>query len=285
MSNFDHVILAIQLPVETSAAAMDARRDALLFFDPTDPYTPLGQIPASLQGNSGLLVRGDAGELVTLPSPPLAANRMERRAKVTLSESGTLAGEVRETFSGATASSLRGDLLDLSEADRRKALERYVGRSMPTAKVSSVSAENLEDLDKDPVVRFAFESSNYARPAGLLMVVRPAVLRLAGMDLLERKERKQPIEFSATVLNVDSFEMTLPAGYRIDEAPTAADLNSGVANYKSRVETGGNSVHYTREYSVTSTRIPVERLDDMKKFYRQVAADERAVIVLKRATP
>lgn len=45
----------------------------------------------------------------------------------------------------------------------------------------------------------------------------------------------------------------------------------------------GNVLKYSRTYEVKDVHVPTEKLEDLKKFYRQVAADERASAVLKRA--
>ena len=55
-----------------------------MFFDPTNELTPFGQIGGYLQGNYGLLVAPDGGELVQLPAQPPAMNSIQRTAKLTL---------------------------------------------------------------------------------------------------------------------------------------------------------------------------------------------------------
>src|SRR5208282_3225448 len=105
MGLFNHEIIAIHLPDgikdESLIATMDhPKLGKILFFDPTDEYTPLGQLRGELQANSGLLVTPDGGELVVLPQLPPAMNGVERTAKLTLSPSGTLKGDVVETRRG-----------------------------------------------------------------------------------------------------------------------------------------------------------------------------------------
>ena len=63
------------------------------------------------------------------------------------------------------------------------------------------------------------------------------------------------------------------------------EINSPVGTYRSQLEIEGNILHYRRNYEIKDVRVPVERLEQLKKFYRRVAADERNSAVLKRSAP
>src|SRR5260370_38672509 len=98
---FNHEILAVQLPGEVKDKSIVAviehpRLGRLLIFDPTDEYTPFGQLRAKLQATHGLLVTPEGGELVKLPQLPGAMNGVQRSARMTLSPRGTLSGEIVE---------------------------------------------------------------------------------------------------------------------------------------------------------------------------------------------
>jgi hypothetical protein len=42
-------------------------------------------------------------------------------------------------------------------------------------------------------------------------------------------------------------------------------------------------LHYTRALEIKELSVPVSKMDDLKKFYRMIAADERNTAVLKPA--
>jgi hypothetical protein len=56
-----------------------------LIFDPTDEYTPIGQLRGEFQTNYGLFVTPDGGELVRLSQLPPAMSGVQRTGKLTLS--------------------------------------------------------------------------------------------------------------------------------------------------------------------------------------------------------
>ncbi len=291
---FNHRILAIRLPEDVTgenlyALVQHPRLGRLLFFDPTDSITPLGQLPYYLQANYGLIWGGDSGELVKLPLLEPSVNRLERTARFTLSPAGALTGQVEELRGGVFASARRASLLDTPVPERRKVLENFLAGSLPGFSLQTVDVENLEEYDENLVLRYRFTAPSYAKSAGDLLLLRPRVLGQKGDDLLERqkkgKQRLYPVEFDSAELHSDVFEIELPAGYAVDEVPPPVELDTGFIAYKSRIEVNGNLLRYQREYTVKSVEVPLDRLAELKKFYRQVAADERASVVLKRKAP
>ena len=284
---FNHVILAMRLPDDVPDATLfsaqqHAQLGRVLYFDPTDDITPLGHLPTYLQANHGLLVAGDGGELVGLPLQPPPTNRLYRVGKLTLSPAGTLSGDVQEVRWGAPAASRRSQFLNAKGEDRQKVLESFLTAFLGGFLLTQATAENLERFDETLVLHYGFTANNYAKRAGNLMMVRPRVLGQKSSDVMEGKERKYPVEFDALSLETDMFEITLPPGYKLDELPPPVEVDYGFAAYRSKVELDGSVLRYQREYQVKEVKVPTERLADLKKFYRQIAADERASAVLQR---
>ncbi len=289
--NFNHAIVAMRLPKDdgstTNLHCVGNHKllGSLLFFDPTDPLTPLGYLPSSLQANYGLLVKDDGGELVALPLLSPSTNRLMRTAKLELTATGTLSGRVQEIRWGSSAASSRAQLIATPDLDRRKVQEKFLGEFLSRFTLGGFQVDNLENLDKHLVLNYGFVAENYAKPAGNLLLVRPRVLGQKSTDLLEQKERKYPIEFPTTSLETDTFEIALPSGYTVDELPAPVEANCDFASYKSQVEVTGNLLRYSRNYTVKDVWVPTERLAELKKFYRQIADDERSSVVLKRSAP
>jgi len=113
-------------------------------------------------------------------------------------------------------------------------------------------------------------------------LIRPRILGEKSPGTLETKEPRQfPIEFEGPVLDTDSFEITLPPGYTVDELPPPVDADFGFASYHSKSEMKGN-VH-SRTFEIKELSVPVSRAPELKKFYRIIATDERNTAILKTA--
>ncbi|MGB6402633.1 MAG: hypothetical protein WBF26_07270, partial [Candidatus Sulfotelmatobacter sp.] len=257
----------------------------LLFFDPTDELTPFGQIRGELQANYGLLVTPAGGELIELPQQPSSMNSIQRTAKLTLDATGTLKGDVREMRFGDRAASERWRLQTVTkDTDRIKPIEDLLGNSLSSFRITHASLVNLQQTDQPFGFNYSFESPNYAKNAGNLLLVRPRVIGSKGSGFLETKEpRKFPIEFEGPARDTDSFEISIPAGYVVDDLPPAVDEDFGFASYHAKTVVKGNVVDYTRTFEVKELSVPVNKAEDLRKFYRIIAGDERSTVVLKPA--
>jgi hypothetical protein len=286
---FNHVILAIQLPPDANdsglyALTTDTKLGRLLFFDPTDPYMPLGQLPAELESNYGLLVTEDSGQLVKLPLLPPTLNRLLRSAKLLLGADGALFGDVTEVRWGAQADDFRGRLMSLPDAQRRKATEDFLSSFMGGYTLLGYKVEGLDDPDANPVLVYRFTASAYAQTAGDLLLVRPRVLGSKEEMSFDNKDRQYPIAFAAPTLQSDVVDIQLPSGYQLDGLPSPVTLDAGVASYKSKVELNGDTLHYTRVYEVKDVLVPKDRLAALKNFYHQISLDENTSAILKKKT-
>jgi hypothetical protein len=288
VDGFNHVILAIKLPPGLTdpslvATVQDPKLGKLLFFDPTNELTPFGQIGGYLQSNYGLLVRPDGSELVELPQQPATSNSVQRTGKLTLDTSGKLQGDVKEIRLGDRAMSERSMLRATTKStDQIKPIESLLADSLSTFRITKASIINLQLMDQPFGFNYSFESENYAKNAGGLLLVRPRVLRVKSEALLETKEpRKFPIEFSAPVRDTDTFEIALPAGYEVDDLPPPVDADYSFASYHSKTEATGTAIRYTRTFEIKELSVPVSKADELKTFYRIIATDERNTAVLK----
>jgi transglutaminase-like putative cysteine protease len=287
---FGHSIVAIKLPDSINAPSLyavvnDPKLGRLLFFDPTSEYTPLGYLPPSEQANYALVVTPQGGELISVPLLPPATNRLFRTATLSLASSGDLSGEVNEVRWGGPAVESRERYLTATPADRQKVLESSLGSSLTNFSLSSAQLGNLEKYDENLMVHYKFAVDAYAKTAGDLLIIRPRVIGEKGSSILTGKPRKYPIEFMEATLQSDLFDITLPAGYVVDELPQGVEAKCDYASYKSDVEVKDNVLHYKRVYEIKGVVVPTEKLPEVRDFFHQVAAAEKSSAVLRRSNP
>lgn len=289
-SAFNHVILAIKLPDDMRDSSLVAvishpKLGRVLFFDPTNEVMPFGQIGGYLQANYGLLVTPEGGELVELPQQSSDMNSIQRIGQLTLEANGTLKGNVKETRLGDRAWQERSRLRTVTKStDRIKPIEDLLGGSLPNFQVIKANVVNQDLTDQPFGFNYTFQSTNYAKLAGNLLLVRPRVLGVKSSSVLETKEpRKYPYEFEGPLHDTDSFDIALPEGYQVDELPPPADVDYSFASYHSKTEARGQTLHYMRSLEIKELSVPVSKMDELKKFYRMIAADERNTAVLKPA--
>jgi hypothetical protein len=171
-----------------------------------------------------------------------------------------------------------------NDKDRIKPIESLLAGSLPSFQITKAAILNFTQTSQPFGFRYSFAAQNYAKNAGGLLLVRPRVLGVKAESLLETKEPRQfPIEFEGPVRDTDTFEITIPAGYVVDDLPPPVDADFGFASYHSKTESKGNVLEYTRTFEVKELSVPVSKADELKKFYRIIASDERNTAVLKPA--
>ncbi len=286
-SGFNHVILAIQMPEGSFSQKLPAMYEHpklghLLIFDPTNDLVPMGQLPYYEQDSFALLVTDSGGELIHLPVSAPDLNKIRRTAKLKLLPDGTLQGDIEEVRSGYIAMLERGRLQHQTDKDRKKMLE-LMGSNIGSFQIDSFDLSNENDIDKDLVLHYKFTASHYAKSAGPLLLVRPRVIGEMAGAYDVTKPRHYAYEFDAPFLRSDSVEITLPDGYSIDELPEPASAVFPFAEYTSKSEKAGNVLKYTREYKMQTTQVPLDGMEQLRKLFSQIGADEKNMAVLKKS--
>lgn len=291
MGLFNHVVLAIRVPDGVSDARLVAtlqhpKLGRLLIFDPTDELTPFGSLHGALQASYALLVTPDGGgELLQMPQLSPASTGTTRTAKLNLDTRGNLIGDVHDERVGDAAWWQRGELRGVAkDADRIKPIETLMSGSLSSFQVTKATILNLTETTQPFGYNFSFVARDYAKTAGNLLLVRPRVLGVKADAILETKEaRRFPVEFPDPRRDSDTFEITLPPGYEVDELPPPTDLEYTFGSYHSKTVAEGNVLRYTRNYEIKQLSVPLTQVEDLKRFYRVIASDERNTAVLKPA--
>jgi hypothetical protein len=114
-----------------------------------------------------------------------------------------------------------------------------------------------------------------------LLLVRPRVVDDLAVPF-DDKPRQLPINLTATGDWHDSFDITLPPGYVVDETPDPVDVDMDFASYHSTTTAKGNVLHYERDYVVRQVEIPPDKAADFRKLESAILFDEKGAAVLKK---
>jgi hypothetical protein len=146
-----------------------------LIFDPTDEYTPLGDLRAELQDTYALLVTDAGGELIHTSLQPPENNTLVREGRFQLNPDGSLTGEVVEKRRGDHALWERHALKQANQQERLQLVEHLLNRSLQGFTLQSLEIQQLDDRDKELVLTYKFTVPNYAQVRGPLILARPRV--------------------------------------------------------------------------------------------------------------
>lgn len=282
----DHMITAIEVPVDVQdprlkaiVKAKDGKR--YLIFDPTNEHTAIGNLPYYLQGGYGTLAAGAASQVIAFPVLEPDASGTEQKGSFTLSADGTLKGDVDTSHSGSEGAEFREFLKETDDKERREVWKHYIGLTLPGVTLDGFQFAQPSALNKPLEFHYKVTASQYAHTAGPLLLVRPRVIGSFTRPF-DNKPRTLPINLVATGHWHDSFDITVPPGYVVDEMPAPANIDLDFASYHSSVSAKGNTLHYEREYVVRQVELPPDRADAFRHLESVIVADERGTAILKK---
>ena len=200
---------AIELPAGTLTERYQSVVEAksgkkYLIVDPTDPYTPLGDLRGDLQDTYALLVADGGGELLHTPLAQPEANQLSRTGHFTLSADGTISGEIFETRSGDHAFHERASLIHANQQQRTEEMEHRLSRSLKGFTLENVDVQQLQQTEKNLEIVLKLNNPGYGQIRGSLMLLRPRVIGEKSLAL-DRKPRHFPFQFEDTSRETDVY--------------------------------------------------------------------------------
>ena len=279
---FNHCIVALRVPRGTAlpAAFEYPPLGTLLAFDPTDPLTPFGMLPADEQGSLVLIESAKTTDLVRLPIAPEGVDHMERSIAASLDEDGGLRGRLVERSRGAAAVRQRSMRRQLSDVEFRKQLESWLAGGGGTMKVGNVSCEE-DSLAGTFTLSAEFSCPLFAKVAGgRLMTFSPALIS-ATVPNLSDSVRTRDIAFEGSSF-AETVAVAIPHGFRVDELPAAIHDHRDFGSIDAAWTDAGDRIEYTRAWALKAVTLPPERHADVAGLLAENQRAHRAPVVLIR---
>jgi hypothetical protein len=222
--SFDHAIVAIRWPDKTAASNLYAWLGApgpghLLLFDPTDPATPWGWLPAAEQGGEALLASHAGGRSVQLPVLASALNRRLRSARFVMRGDGSLLGSVEEVRTGVFAGRMHGQM-DPTPRQQRRWQVRF-DRVLPGIQLADW---NGTQDGGTVLVRYRLTVRPYLQLSGTTVVLPPWLFPLATPSLQEDGARRYPIRLGTVGSRTDFYRIQLARNLQVGALPSPVNL-------------------------------------------------------------
>jgi transglutaminase-like putative cysteine protease len=279
---FNHAIVAVKLPegLESTAILENPKLGRMLIFDPTDPYTPVGDLPEEEQGSYALIVSAHDGDLMRLPQLPASANRIELNIEGGLTADGQAQAHVVSQYFGQSASAWRATAKEEGRQATKKELERIYARRLDsgiTLDRITVSDQNARfDLSLDLKVEHLGQSM-----MGKMLVFKPGSLAPDHGYSFPKVERKQPIQLSAR-MRTDRVSLKLPEGYSIDELPDPLNVTGPYGTYRASWKASGDVVTMEQSLEIKPLTVPAADYAKVRDFFDRVTGGQFAPVVLMK---
>jgi Domain of Unknown Function with PDB structure (DUF3857)/Transglutaminase-like superfamily len=280
---FNHAIIAIKISdsTELPITLMHPPIGRLMIFDPTDPDTPLGDLPADEQGSFALLVAGGDGALLRMPSTASELNQSNRFVELTLKADGAIEANIQEESLGQAGTAVRRDFRHQSRSDFTRQVEGWLSRNITGAVVANIEPTD-NWTDRRFLLKGDLKAPGYARLLNNhLLVFKPAVLNRRDWFAFAEPPRKNPVIIPAASYS-DAVRVKLPPGFKIDEVPEPVTFSTDFGTYATAYEVSGDQLIARRNLVLQSATIPADMYNEVRGFFQKIIVAEQATVVLTR---
>jgi hypothetical protein len=252
-----------------------------LYLDPGGEFTPFGLLKWTETGVKGLRLDKDGGTWIQTTLPQSSESRMERVAKLKLSDNGDLQGKLTVTFTGLAAMYYRLDVRHADDIERKKFLEDHVKRQVPVAaEVELTNKPDWQASETPLVAEFNIKIPGWASGAGKRVLIPAGVFTEREKHIFEHVDRIHPIYFEYPYEKSDDVSIELPTGWQVASVPPAQDQQKGVVGYILKVENGKDTLRLTRKLKVDFLLLQVKFYPALRNFFQQVrTADEEQIVL------
>jgi Domain of Unknown Function with PDB structure (DUF3857)/Transglutaminase-like superfamily len=264
---FNHIICCVPLEKDT------------IWLECVDQYLPPGYLSDFTSNRYGLLIEENGGRLVHTPAYLLPDNIRVRKIIANLDTEGNLNLESKTMYKAACQDDVESMIHHNSKEEQLKILKSSY--NLPTYNV--LSFEYHEDNSKRlPVINESVQISvkDYAQITGKRIFINPNILSRSDTKLPEDKNRRLDVELKEEYHYIDSFQISIPAGYEMESRSTDLALKSKYGRYMNRMLVVGDKIMYYRELEQYSGRFPSTEYADVVKFYDDMYNADHAKIVL-----
>ncbi|HWC15788.1 MAG TPA: DUF3857 domain-containing protein [Terriglobales bacterium] len=255
-----------------------------MYLDPGAAFTPYGMLQWSETGVQGLRLDKDGGTWVRTTLPESTESRIDRKAALTLSETGDLEGKLTITFVGLEAMQRRLEERHEDEADRKKFLEDEAKECIPAA--SEIDLTNKPDWSSSSsslVAEYDVKIPGWVSGAGRRAMLPVGIFSAPEKRVFEHTERVHPIYFEYPFEKWDDVTITLPVGWQVSSLPPAQNQDAKLVLYTLKAENDKNTLHLSRKLKVDLLLLEPKYYAALRNFFQVVRSGDEEQIVLQPA--
>jgi uncharacterized protein DUF3857 len=253
-----------------------------IYCDPGAAFTPFGMLEWSETAAKGLRLDKDGGSWVLTSLPDSAASRLERTARLTLSETGDIEGKLTLKFTGLEAMRYRLQERNEDDAERKQFLEDQVKEYVPAA--CEVELSNKPDWTSSEaplLAEFSLKVPGWVAGSGRRAMVPVGLFSEPEKHIFEHANRTHPIYFQYPFAKVDDLTLDLPLGWQISSLPTPQTLEGKVVAYTFKAENDKGSLHLSRKLTINMLLLENKYYPALRSFFQVVRTGDDGQVVLQ----
>ena len=255
------------------------------YFDPGAAFTPFGLLEWSETGVTGLRLDKDGGTWITSTLPKSSESRIERDAKLSLSDTGDLQGKVTVTFTGLEGMYRRVDERHNDDTERKKYLEDQVREYIPVgSELELTNQPDWKSSSQPLVAEFNVKIPGWVSSAGRRALLPVGIFSATEKHIFEHANRVHPIYFEFPFEKLDNVTIDLPLGWQVQSLPQPQNQDGHIVTYDLKAEKDASSLHLMRKVTVDFLLIEPKYYPALRNFFQVVRTGDEEQIVLQPGT-
>jgi hypothetical protein len=279
---FNHCIVGIPVSgaPDNSGVLRDTQFGDMLIFDPTQRYTPVGELPSTLLGTRILLGRSGVTGLLELPKALPGHNQVHRVITGEIQELGDFNGTIRETTTGGIASYLRRLTDTSSEKELREFAHDWIIRGTRMAEIDTIEVQPAGDLSVF-IWEIQFKAPRFAKPLGREMYsFRPFFLMQLEWVPPREEERTTPYLTQAWSVT-ESMNYSFVDNLTVENVIESKRIENDFGEYTIESEQTDNGIKLTRNYTSYHRQVPAEDYPTVVDHFKNISRLDTSQVVLK----
>jgi transglutaminase-like putative cysteine protease len=262
-------------------------------FDPATTYAPFGMLRWQEEGVQALLPDAKETTWVKTEISPPEKSLEKRTAELTLSEDGTLEGDVSLEYIGHSAADMKNEYDEKSENEREKELIDQIKGRMSTAEITKMRVENVIDRTKPFAYSYHVKVPGYAQRTGKRLFLQPGFFTHGNGPTFTANQRKNGVYFHYPWAEHDEITIELPTGFVLDNPDAPASIRPETTNgicgqtIKIAVTKDNRRMTYKRDFFFGgggTILFPVDTYNGVKQLFDVVQQSDDHTITLKQVT-
>ena len=257
-----------------------------VFLDPGARFCPYGLLAWRHSWARGIRQTDSGTEIATAGPLEFKENISRRVAKLGLSDDGVANGTLTLTYSGQEAMAIREREDGEAPADTKQRFEEDARSMLPAGmKLHVISIEHLDDGEKPLQVIFGITGA-IGTPHGHRLLIAQSILRGDEHERFTSPVRKSDIYFHYPYMAIDTVDLALPPGMKLDGVPPdvkAQALDKMAYSFHTIVT--GNNVEMQRSMALADIVVPVADYPKLRDFLGNLHSADENELVLAQPTP
>ncbi len=263
---FNHIIIAISLKDQKIPEKYNnAIINDWLFFDPTNQYVEVGQLPWQLQGNHVIIGGHLLSVLYKLPYPKPEEYSRSFKSEGSIMDDGSFSSNVTIEHKGGWAAYEREYNKTVIEKEQIERWQSFVRNIIVDAELNNFKVKSDSNSFN---ISFLVKGKEFLHKSGSFTIIKPNIFQKYSDSKLTNKVRKNPIWYGAPQEISYDIKWQLPDYWSIDYKPLEIKKSSRAASIEQQLKKENNLIHLTSRYRKFGKVIEAINYNEAKEFDR-----------------